>query len=105
MAFRARTLWTTLFLVGSLVTTGCGSSAPRTGALDATSDSKKPTCRSHQSVLPGKDYTGGSDANTLAVLRMMKYYTAKGALPFCDAQPATAQDTAWTQLYTRLIKP
>lgn len=105
MASRARTRWATLFVLGALALTGCGSSAARTGALDTTSDSKKPTCRTHQSVLPSQDYTGGSDAKTLAVLAMMKYYTAKGTLPFCDTKPATAQDTAWAKLYTNLTKP
>ncbi|MCZ4123801.1 hypothetical protein [Streptomyces sp. H39-S7] len=105
MSTPARTRWATLVVLGALVLTGCGSSAARTGAPDIISDSKKPTCRSHQSVLPSKDYTGGSDAKTLAVLAMMKYYTAKGSLPFCDAKPATAQDTAWAQLYASLIKP
>ncbi|MCM2422879.1 hypothetical protein [Streptomyces sp. RKAG293] len=105
MASRVRTRWATLFVLGALALTACGSSAARTGALDTTSDSKKPACRAHQSVLPSQDYTGGSDAKTLAVLAMMKYYTAKGPLPFCDAKPATEQDTAWARLYTDLTKP
>lgn len=105
MASRARTRWATVFVLGALALTGCGSSAARTGALDTTSDSKNPTCRAHQTVLPGEDYTGGADARTLAVLDMMKYYTAKGSRPFCDARPATAQDTAWAQLYATLVKP
>lgn len=105
MSSTARTRWATLGVLGVLALTGCGSSAARTGALDTVSDSKKPTCRTHQSVLPGSDYTGGSDAKTLAVLGMMKYYTAKGTLPFCDAKPPTAQDTAWARLYATLTKP
>ncbi|MCZ4123097.1 hypothetical protein [Streptomyces sp. H39-S7] len=94
---------TTLFLLGALALTGCGSTAAQTGALDTISDNK--TCRAHQSVLPSADYSGGSEARTPAVLSMLRYYTAKGALPFCDAKPATEQDTAWVQLYTYLTKP
>ncbi|MDF9816215.1 hypothetical protein [Streptomyces sp. SPB162] len=105
MASRARTRCAALFVLGALALAACGSSAARTGALDTTSDSKNPTCRTHQIVMPSQDYTGGNDANTLAVLAMMKYYTAKGTVPFCDAKPATAQDTAWSRLYTNLTKP
>ncbi|MDJ0347270.1 hypothetical protein QMK19_39445 [Streptomyces sp. H10-C2] len=105
MPLPARTHWTALLVLCALALTGCGSSAGRTGALDTASDSKKPTCRAHQSLLPSRDYTAGSNAKTLAVLGMMKYYTAKRTLRFCDGKPATTQDTAWTQLYTDLTKP
>lgn len=104
MAAHSHTGWVALFVLGALMVSGCGSSPASTGALDTSSDSKNPTCRSHQTVLPSEDYSGGSNAKTLAVLGMMKYYTAKGTLPFCDAKPATAQDTAWALLYASLIK-
>ncbi|MEE4546320.1 hypothetical protein V2S66_30710, partial [Streptomyces sp. V4-01] len=82
--------------------TGCG--APRTGALDRGSPDTHPTCRVHQHAMPGPAYAGGKDSAPLAVLDMLRYYTSQRALPFCDHKPPTAQDTAWTTLYTRLTR-
>ncbi|MCZ4103475.1 hypothetical protein C8250_000510 [Streptomyces sp. So13.3] len=105
MPLPTRTHWAALLVLGALALTGCGSSEERTGALDTASDGKKPACRAHQSLLPSPDYTAGRNAKPLAVLGMMKYYTAMGAVRFCDGKPATTQDTAWTQLYISLTKP
>ncbi|WP_405581749.1 hypothetical protein [Streptomyces sp. NBC_01190] len=100
-----RTRWALTLAAAALALTGCAASGPRTGAFDSTTDSRRAHCRAHQRVLPDGDYTGGAGGRTLAVLGMLKYYTAKGALPFCDGRPATAQDTAWTRLYGRLTHP
>lgn len=81
-------------LGGVLAVSACGSGGPRTGALDTVSDKARPHCRSHQAVLPDGDYTAGKDGRTFAVLDMLKYYTAKGALPFCDAKRRGAWRTS-----------
>ncbi|MFC4031715.1 hypothetical protein ACFO3J_09515 [Streptomyces polygonati] len=89
----------------ALALAACAASGPRTGALDTTADRGMSHCRGHQSVLPDHDYTAGKGGQTLAVLKMLKYYTAKGALPFCDGRPPTRQDTAWARLYADLTRP
>ncbi|MEU3461061.1 hypothetical protein ABZ721_14015 [Streptomyces sp. NPDC006733] len=95
----------TLFLLGALALVGCGPTEAGTGAIDTASDAKTPACRAHQTVLPSEDYSGGKEADMKSVLTMLRYYTAKGALPFCDGKPANEQDTAWVKLYTYLTKP
>ncbi|WP_327287647.1 hypothetical protein [Streptomyces sp. NBC_01198] len=93
---------TAALLLAAVALTACGASGPRTGALDRGSPGTHPTCRVHQHVLPGADYTAGKDSAPLAVLDMLRYYTAQHDLPFCDHQPPSTQDTAWTGLYERL---
>lgn len=100
----SRPVRTAALLLTALAVAACGASGPRTGALDRGSPGAHPTCRVHQRVLPGTDYTGGKDSAPLAVLDMLRYYTAQHALPFCDHQPPTAQDTAWAGLYDRLTR-
>ena len=102
MNLSSRPTRTAALLLAAAALTACG--APRTGALDRGSPDPRTTCRVHQHVLPGPDYTGGKDSAPLAVLDMLRYYTAQHALPFCDHQPPTPQDTAWTDLYHRLIR-
>ncbi|WP_329172389.1 hypothetical protein [Streptomyces sp. NBC_01477] len=104
MASPSRPALTAALLFAAVALTACGASGPRTGALDRGSPDAHPTCRVHQHVLPGSDYTGGKDSAPLAVLDMLRYYTSQRALPFCDHRPATAQDTAWTGLYHRLTQ-
>lgn len=105
MTLPSRTTRTAALLLTTITLTACGVSGPRTGALDQGSPNAHPTCRVHQHVLPGADYTGGKNSTPLSVLDMLRYYTSHRALPFCDHKPATAQDTAWTRLYDRLTHP
>lgn len=102
---RLRRLRPAAVLLGAaLALTACGGSGPRTGALVTGPAATHPTCRVHQAAMPGHAYTGGSHGTPVAVLTMLRYYTAQGALPFCDGKPATPQDTAWTRLYTGLTR-
>jgi hypothetical protein len=59
-------------------------------------------CMEHQGSAPSASYTAGADADTGAILGMLRYYTMHAGKPFCDAQPATAADMAWAQLYVDL---
>ncbi|WP_328912333.1 MULTISPECIES: hypothetical protein [unclassified Streptomyces] len=104
MSSPSRPARTAALLLLAVALTACGASGPRTGALDQGSPDAHPTCRVHQHVLPGSDYTGGKDSSPRAVLDMLRYYTSQRALPFCDHKPPTAQDSAWTGLYDRLTR-
>ncbi|GAA1371471.1 hypothetical protein [Streptomyces beijiangensis] len=90
-----------LYVLSALALTACGS-AQNGGAFDSRIDSEQPHCRAHQSHSPGVAYTDPKQRNTLAVLTMLKYYTAKGTQPFCDGKPATRHDTAWNHLHADL---
>ncbi|WUH90206.1 hypothetical protein OG900_08870 [Streptomyces sp. NBC_00433] len=104
MTSPSRPAHTAALLLTAIALTACGASGPRTGALDRGSPNTHPTCRVHQHVLPGTDYTSGPNSAPLAVLDMLRYYTAQHTLPFCDHKPPTTQDTAWTSLYNRLTR-
>lgn len=90
-----------LVLLSALTAAGCSASSDD-GRFDAQSASPSPTCRVHQKAEPGRQYTGGSQADTGAVLEMMRYYTAHGTKRFCDGGGPTATDRDWTNLYARL---
>ncbi|GAA2088204.1 hypothetical protein GCM10009759_10180 [Kitasatospora saccharophila] len=79
-----------------------GCAGPPRGDLDPQAATPSPTCLVHQSHEPADRYTAGRDADTAAVLEVMRYYTANGRTPYCDGKPPTATDRAWQQLYTRL---
>ncbi|MEV0847260.1 hypothetical protein AB0J21_15570 [Streptomyces sp. NPDC049954] len=90
-----------LVLLSALTVAGCSASSGD-GRFDAQSASPSPTCRVHQKAEPGRRYTGGSQADTGAVLEMMRYYTAHGTKRFCDGRGPTDTDRDWTDLYARL---
>ncbi|MFF3446018.1 hypothetical protein ACFYXJ_02635 [Streptomyces sp. NPDC002667] len=87
-------------LLGAIALGGCGASAD--GRLDAQANDPTPVCRVHQKQPPGSRYTAGTEADTAAVLQMLRYYTANGAKAFCDGRPPTGTDRRWTDLYTEL---
>ncbi|BAJ30004.1 MULTISPECIES: hypothetical protein [Kitasatospora] len=83
-----------------LLLAGCGG--PERGSLDTQPATPSPTCRAHQVREPAERYTAGREADTGAVLEMLRYYTANGRTPYCDGKQPTTADRAWQQLYTRL---
>ncbi|MFJ5228381.1 hypothetical protein ACIQBJ_00650 [Kitasatospora sp. NPDC088391] len=89
-----------LVAVPVLLLAGC--SGPERGSLDAQPATPSPPCLVHQSREPAERYTAGRDADTAAVLEMMRYFTAHGSAPYCDGKPPTATDLAWRRLYTGL---
>ncbi|MEE4545977.1 hypothetical protein V2S66_28915 [Streptomyces sp. V4-01] len=100
-----RSLSALALVVTAQTLTACSASGPATGALNTTHDRGQTHCRTHQHLMPGHDYTAGKNGKTLAVLEMMKYYTAEADFPFCDGKPATTQDAAWSHLYNDLARP
>ncbi|MFD7729610.1 hypothetical protein ACFV6F_04365 [Kitasatospora phosalacinea] len=84
----------------ALLLAGCAG--PTRGDLDAQRATPSPDCLVHQAHEPAERYTAGRDADTAAVLEMLRYYTANGRSPYCDGKPPTAADHAWQQLYTHL---
>ncbi|PYC70179.1 hypothetical protein C7C46_27635 [Streptomyces tateyamensis] len=87
-------------LLATAALTACGASSE--GALDTQANTPAPTCLVHQTKNPAQRYTPGTGADTLAVLDLMRYYTANGTKPYCDGRPPTTTDKRWTQLYTSL---
>lgn len=60
-------------------------------------------CMEHQPNIPSKEYTGAENANTVIVLKMLRYYTTNRAVStFCDAKGPTRTDRTWAQLYVDL---
>jgi hypothetical protein len=80
---------------------GC-SSAPEPGPVFDNQEAQALTCMAHQTASPGARYTAAELRNTGEVLALMRYFTANGAKPYCDAAPATAADKAWAQVYVDL---
>ncbi|MET9219783.1 hypothetical protein ABZX65_13610 [Streptomyces sp. NPDC003300] len=87
----------------ALALTSCAADR-HTGALVTGPASPRPTCRVHQATLPDRDYTAGKNSDPMAVLSMLRYYTAQHALPYCDGKPASRQDDAWDTLYGDLTR-
>ncbi|MFF4345072.1 hypothetical protein ACFY00_34780 [Kitasatospora sp. NPDC001540] len=86
--------------LSALLLVGCGG--PERGSLDTRPATASPTCLAHQTRQPAERYTAGREADTGAVLEMMRYYTANGRTPYCDGKQPTAADRAWQRLYTGL---
>ncbi len=85
-----------------LVVVGGCSSAPDPGPVFDNEGAQDVACMVHQTTTPGARYTAAELRNTGEVLALMRYYTANGAKPYCDASPATAADQAWAQEYVDL---
>jgi hypothetical protein len=77
---------------------GCGGT--NTGAFQDAGE--QPNCQVHQRASPSRDYTGGENADTQAILTMMRYFTAHGEQPYCDGRSPSPLDKAWSDLYVRL---
>ncbi|WNI14775.1 hypothetical protein [Actinacidiphila sp. ITFR-21] len=55
-------------------------------------------------MLPDRDYAGGKDGRPLAVLTMLRHFTAQRSLPSCGGRPPASRDAAWTRLYADLTR-
>jgi hypothetical protein len=80
---------------------GC-SSTPDPGPVFNNEGAGEVACMAHQADGPGARYTVQEMRNTAEVLAVMRYFTANGAKPYCDATPATEADRAWAQVYVDL---
>lgn len=90
-------------LIALLLTlSACSSSPPDPGPKFDDEGQAQLTCMKHQPAAPGPRYTDDTLRRTEDSLALLKYYTANGRKPFCDAGPATETDRAWAQLYVRL---
>ncbi|QKW18170.1 hypothetical protein HUT16_03030 [Kitasatospora sp. NA04385] len=87
-------------ILPALLLAGCG--APDRGDLDTRPATPSPGCLVHQTREPAERYTAGREADTGAVLGVLRYYTANGRTPYCDGKQPTAADLAWQRLYTGL---
>jgi len=56
------------------------------------------SCLEHQEQSPGVAYTGGADGDTAAIFAMLRYWASNGDKPYCDGEPATAEDVQWRNL-------
>jgi hypothetical protein len=88
----------------TLLLSGCGSGSDDSGTFATGDESAYPlACMEHQSENPGSQYTGGENATTVLVLKMLRYYTANRTVAgFCDGKPPSGTDKAWAQLYVDL---
>ena|SRR6266511_1823677 len=91
-----------LLLGGAAAYSVANAGGPGDGVFNEQAKEAKPACLAHQKAKPGKQYTGGSEANTGRVLRMLRYYSVNGAKPYCDGQGPTSVDRAWAKLYVDL---
>lgn len=84
---------------------GC-SSTPDLGPVFNNEGDQTVSCMAHQTDKPGTRYTDKATRelpeNRQAPLQMYKYYTANGAMAFCDGAAANDNDKAWAQVYLDL---
>jgi hypothetical protein len=78
------------------------SGEPDPGPLFDNEGAGDITCLTHQASPPGARYGDEELRRTDEVMPLLRYYTAHGRKPFCDAEPATATDRAWAELYVTL---
>jgi hypothetical protein len=88
--------------LGVLVAVAGCSSPPAPGPVFDSEGGQEVSCMVHQAEPPGARYLEREMRNTSEVLALMRYYTANGTKPYCDAAPATDADRAWAQLYVNL---
>ncbi|MDH6574562.1 hypothetical protein [Kitasatospora sp. MAP5-34] len=97
---RRAALWLAPALLLVPFTASCDPAG--SGSFDAQPSTPSPTCLAHQTGTPDKRYTGGENSDPLAVLELMRFYTANGTKVFCDGRPPTEADKRWTTLYVTL---
>jgi hypothetical protein len=83
-----------------LATIGCADGG---GAMFDNEGGQLISCMRHQPEPPGSRYTDMEHRNTAELLAVLRYYTAHGTKPYCDAAPATATDQAWAELYVQPV--
>lgn len=97
------TLRAAALMVAGLALTACGSGSDD-GRFATGDEAAYPVqCLEHQPAKPGKAYTSGETAETTAVLKMLRYYTANKAVQtFCDGKGPSDNDRRWADLYVDL---
>lgn len=104
MFMRTRTtLRTAALVMAGLTLSACGSGS-EDGRFATGDEAAYPLqCLEHQPAKPGKAYTSGETAETTAVLKMLRYYTANKAVrAFCDGKGPSDNDRRWADLYVDL---
>jgi len=97
------TLRTAALVVAGLALTACGSGSDDGRFVTGDEGAYPLPCLEHQPAKPGKAYTGGETAETTAVLKMLRYYTANKAVrTFCDGKGPNQNDRRWVDLYVDL---
>lgn len=87
----------------TLTLSGCGGGSDGGRFVTGNEDTYPVTCLEHQPKMPSEEYTGGENASTNIVLKMLRYYTSnKTVRTFCDGKGPTKTDRAWAQLYVDL---
>ena len=59
-------------------------------------------CQEHQELEPTSAYAGDEDSDTVAMLDLLRYWTANGDKPYCDGEPPTETDLMWAKTVERL---
>ncbi len=94
---------TVALLVTGLALSACGSGSDDGRFVTGDETAYPLQCLEHQPDKPGKAYTGGETAETTAVLKMLRYYTANKAVrAFCDGEGPSQNDRRWADLYVDL---
>lgn len=84
-----------------LLLAGC-SSAADPGPVFDDEGGRPVACMAHQPAPPGARYRDPAQLDTDETLDLLRYYTAHGALPYCDGAPPTEADRAWARRYVEL---
>ncbi len=92
----------TLVAVAVLSFAGCTGESADDGRFDRGEVEGELECMEHQAESPGTDYTGGTEADTAAILGMFRYYVDNGDKPYCDGDPPSDTDRDWAQLVVDL---
>lgn len=85
----------TLALLG---TAGCADDG---GPVFNNQGGRQINCLQHQPEPPGSRYTDPERRGTADLFVVLRYYTANGRKPYCDAAPPTEADQAWADFYLR----
>lgn len=87
---------------GSLVAlAGCTAAKPE-GATFVLPTTEVVECQEHQTVGPSDAYAGDTGSDTVAMLELLRYWTANGDKPYCDGEPPTEVDEEWAETVARL---
>ena len=72
------------------------------GATFVLPDTETVECQEHQEREPSSAYAGDENSDTVAMLDLLRYWTAHGDKPYCDGEPPTEIDLMWAQTVERL---
>ena len=88
-------------LLAALLLVGCTVGGPQEGMF-ALPEADVVDCQEHQEVVPSEAYAGDESSDTVAMLDLLRYWTANGDKPYCDGEPATETDQLWAETVDRL---